>query len=59
VIVSGRLAWALEFYYRWLPNTMRRITDITHQCVSQCVMLRSPAIGLLVRFRSARCASRL
>lgn len=36
------LARALEFYDRWLPNTMRRITGITHQCVTQCVMLRNP-----------------
>jgi hypothetical protein len=36
------LARALEFYDRWLPGTMRRITDITRTCVPQCVMLRSP-----------------
>jgi hypothetical protein len=34
------LARALEFYDRWLPNTMRRITGITRQCMPQCVMLR-------------------
>ncbi len=37
------LARALEFYDRWLPNTMRRITGITRQCMPQCVMLRSPS----------------
>ena len=37
------LARALEFYDRWLPGTMRRITSITHQCMPHCVMLRSPA----------------
>jgi hypothetical protein len=36
------LARALEFYDRWLPNTMRRITGITRQCMPQCVMLHSP-----------------
>ncbi|MGH3189656.1 MAG: hypothetical protein ACRDPY_23250 [Streptosporangiaceae bacterium] len=36
------LARALEFYDRWLPGTMRRITNITRQCVPHCVMLRSP-----------------
>ena len=36
------LARALEFYDRWLPGTMRRITDITRNCVPQCAMLRSP-----------------
>jgi hypothetical protein len=36
------LARALEFYDRWLPNTMRRITDITRKCMPQCVMLRDP-----------------
>jgi len=36
------LARALEFYDRWLPGTMRRITDITGACLSQCVLLRGP-----------------
>ncbi len=36
------LARALEFYDRWLPGTMRRITGITRTCMPQCVMLRSP-----------------
>jgi hypothetical protein len=36
------LARALEFYDRWLPNTMRRITEITRACMPQCVTLRSP-----------------
>jgi hypothetical protein len=36
------LARALEFYDRWLPGTMRRITDITRACVPQCALLRSP-----------------
>jgi hypothetical protein len=35
-------ARALEFYDRWLPNTMRRITGMTRACVPQCVMLRGP-----------------
>ncbi len=34
------LARALEFYDRWLPNTLRRIADITRACMPQCVMLR-------------------
>jgi len=33
------LARALEFYDRWLLNTMRRITGITCQCMPHCVML--------------------
>ena len=37
------LARALEFYDRWLPGTMRRITDITRNCRPHCVMLRSPS----------------
>ena len=37
------LARALEFYDRWLPGTMRRITDITRGCMPQCATLRSPA----------------
>jgi len=36
------LGRALEFYDRWLPGTMRRITDITRTCMPQCVTLRSP-----------------
>ncbi len=36
------LARALDFYDRWLPGTMRRITSITGNCVPQCVMLRGP-----------------
>jgi hypothetical protein len=36
------LSRALEFHDRWLPGTMRRITDITRQCTPQCVALRGP-----------------
>jgi len=36
------LARALEFYDRWLPGTMRRITAITGKCMPHCVMLRGP-----------------
>jgi hypothetical protein len=36
------LARALEFYDRWLPGTMRRITDITRSCMPQCAMLPGP-----------------
>jgi len=36
------LAQALEFYDRWLPGTMRRITGITRKCIPQCVTLRGP-----------------
>jgi hypothetical protein len=36
------LGRALEFYDRWLPGTMRRITDMTRKCVPQCVILRGP-----------------
>jgi hypothetical protein len=36
------LARALEFYDRWLPGTMRRITGITGKCMPQCVLLRGP-----------------
>ena len=34
------LARALEFYDRWLPNTLRRIAGLTQACMPQCVMLR-------------------
>ena len=36
------LARALEFHDRWLPDTMRRIADITRTCMPRCVMLPSP-----------------
>ncbi|HEY6316003.1 MAG TPA: hypothetical protein VIY52_35065 [Streptosporangiaceae bacterium] len=36
------LARALEFHDRWLPSTMRRITDVTRACIPQCAMLRGP-----------------
>ena len=36
------LARALEFYDRWLPGTMRRITGITGKCMPHCVTLRGP-----------------
>ena len=36
------LARGLEFYDRWLPSTMRRITGITAKCVPHCVTFRSP-----------------
>ncbi len=36
------LARALEFYDRWLPGNMRRITSITRTCMPHCVMLRGP-----------------
>jgi hypothetical protein len=36
------LGLALEFYDRWLPGTIRRITDITRRCVPQCVMRPQP-----------------
>ncbi len=41
--IGGRpdLARALEFYDRWLPGTMRRISAITGQCMPHCVMLRA------------------
>jgi hypothetical protein len=35
------LARALEFYDRWLPGTIRRISAITGQCLPHCVMLRA------------------
>jgi hypothetical protein len=34
------LARALEFYDRWVPNTMRRIAAITHACVPECATRR-------------------
>jgi hypothetical protein len=34
------LALALEFYDRWLPGTMRRISDMTRNCNVQCVISR-------------------
>ncbi len=34
------LARALEFYDRWLPGTMRRITAITRTCVPECAIHR-------------------
>ena len=36
------LARALEFYDRWLPGTMRRITGITRTRMPQCATLRRP-----------------
>jgi hypothetical protein len=31
---------ALEFYDRWLPGTMRRVSEFTRACVGQCGLLR-------------------
>jgi len=45
------LARALEFYDRWLPNTMRRITGMTRGCMTQCVMLRRPGDTAYVQRR--------
>ena len=46
------LARALEFYDRWLPGTMRRISAITRTCTPQCVTLRSPGDRIaLPRYR--------
>ncbi len=39
---SPDLTRALDFYDRWLPGTMRRITAITRTCTPQCVTLRGP-----------------
>jgi hypothetical protein len=33
------LGRALEFHDRWLPGTMRRITDITRRCNPECITL--------------------
>jgi len=46
------LARALEFYDRWLPGTMRRISGITGKCMPHCVMLRGPVTGLLAPHRA-------
>lgn len=45
------LAGALEFYDRWLPNTMRRIAGMTRACMTQCVMLRRPGDAAYVQRR--------
>ena len=45
------LARALEFYDRWLPNTMRRIAGMTRACMTQCVMLRRPGDTVYVQRR--------
>ena len=45
------LARALEFYDRWLPNTMRRIAGMTRACMTQCVMLRRPGDTVHVQRR--------
>ena len=45
------LARALEFYDRWLPNTMRRIAGMTRACMTQCVMLRRPGDAVYVQRR--------
>ena len=45
------LARALEFYDRWLPNTMRRIAGMTRACMTQCVMLRHPGDTAYVQRR--------
>jgi hypothetical protein len=39
------LSRALEFYDRWLPNTMRRITDITRVCVPRCSLERQSLVS--------------
>ena len=45
------LARALEFYDRWLPNTMRRIAGMTRACMTQCAMLRRPGDTVHVQRR--------
>ena len=45
------LGRALEFYDRWLPNTMRRIGAMTRACMTQCVMLRRPGDRVHVQRR--------
>ena len=45
------LGRALEFYDRWLPNTMRRIAGMTRACMTQCVMLRRPGDAVYVQRR--------
>jgi hypothetical protein len=45
------LGRALEFYDRWLPNTMRRIAGMTRACMTQCVMLRRPGDAAYVQHR--------
>jgi hypothetical protein len=45
------LALTLEFYDRWLPNTMRRIAGMTRGCMTQCVMLRRPGDTVHVQRR--------
>ena len=46
------LARALEFYDRWLPGTIRRITGITRTCTPQCVTLLGPGDRIaLPRYR--------
>ena len=45
------LARALEFYDRWLPNTMRRIAGMTRACMTQCTMLRRPGDTVHVQRR--------
>jgi hypothetical protein len=37
---SPDLNRALEFNDRWLPGTMRRITDITRRCNPECITLQ-------------------
>ncbi len=34
------LQHALDFYDRWLPGTMRRISDYTRACIGQCATSR-------------------
>jgi hypothetical protein len=46
-----RLDRALEFYDRWLPNTMRRIAGMTRACMTQCVMHRRPGDAVYVQRR--------
>jgi len=45
------LARALEFYDRWLPNTVRRIAGMTRACMTQCVMLRRAGDAVYVQRR--------
>jgi hypothetical protein len=45
------LARALEFYDRWLPNTMRRVAGMTRACMTQCAMLRRPGDAVHIQRR--------
>ena len=45
---------ALEFYERWLPGTMRRVSEYTRACIGQCSASRRLPYGRVACLTTGR-----